>query len=68
MMSMTASLLFQAFSVRVRRVADLEEGSIFYYPDRLLLLDAELSDDDVNEVEDQVLAAVFGPPCGERED
>lgn len=47
--------LLRAMGVRIRRVADLEEGALYLPVEKLLLLDIELTDGEVNDAIDAVL-------------
>lgn len=49
--------LLKALGVRVRRVADLEEGALYLDRSRLLLLDFQMPDEDVKIALDQAFLA-----------
>jgi hypothetical protein len=51
--------LLKMLGVRIRRVADLDEGALYFSERRLLLLDFELSDEDATDAIDRVLPAMF---------
>lgn len=51
--------LLSALGVRIRRVADLDEGALYFSKTKLLLLDFEMGDEDVAEVIDDLLPAVW---------
>lgn len=47
--------LLRAMGVRIRRVADLEEGALYLPNEKLLLLDIELTEEEVTYAIDSVL-------------
>lgn len=56
-----SSGLLKTLGVRVRRIADLDEGALYVEDRRLLLLDFDLTDEQVIEAIDAVLAGVPVP-------
>lgn len=56
--------LLRALGVRVRRLADLEEGAIYIADRSLLLLDIDLSDCQIRRAIEKVLPAVRIPTVG----
>lgn len=53
--------LLKALGVRVRRVADLDEGAIYVKESRLLLLDFNMTDEHIDRAMDDVLPVAFRP-------
>lgn len=51
--------LLSALGVRIRRVADLDEGVLYFSKTKLLLIDFELSDEEVADAIDEILPAVW---------
>lgn len=45
----------KTLGVRVRRVADLEEGAIYLPSQKVLLLDIEMTDKDIDDAIEQIL-------------
>lgn len=56
-----SSGLLKTLGVRIRQVADLSEGAIYIEDRKLLLLDVELTAQQVSEATDAVLAGVPVP-------
>ena len=57
---MSAGLL-ETLGVRIRRVAELDEGALYIQQCRLLLLDIELTDKQVTEAQERVLPHLTAP-------
>lgn len=51
--------LLSALGVRVRRVADLDEGAVYVPEMKLLFLDFEMTDEDITDALDQVLPSLW---------
>lgn len=56
--------LLRALGVRIRRLADLEEGAVYIADRSLLLLDIELSDCQIRRAIESVLPSVRIPTAG----
>lgn len=52
--------ILSALGVRIRRVADLSEGALYYADEKLLLLDIELGDRETRAALDAVLPTLWG--------
>lgn len=50
--------LLKAWGVRVRRVADVDEGAIYLPNHKLLLLDIELTDAQISDAIDSVVPSL----------
>jgi len=50
--------LLSALGIRVRRVQELSEGAVYLEDRRLLLVDGGLSDEQINDVANQVIPAL----------
>lgn len=55
----SSEALLEAMGVRVRHVVDLSEGALFLKKSKLLLLDIDISHDEINQVIEEVLPAAF---------
>lgn len=53
--------LLSALGVRVRRIADLREGALYYADEKLLLLDIELDEHMTRAAIDAVLPTLWDP-------
>lgn len=51
--------LLEALGVRVRYTNDLDEGGVWLPTQKILLLDINLDDEQINDVIDQVLPELF---------
>lgn len=51
--------VLKALGVRVRRIADLDEGALYLSNSRILLLDLELSESEITQAMDDVLFSAF---------
>ncbi len=51
--------LLKALGVRVRRVADLDEGALYLPTQMILLLDIEMSDEEITQTIDDLLPALW---------
>lgn len=56
--AMGAQRLLQALGIQILHVQDLPEGAIYIKDRRLLMLDNELSDEQVEDVANQTVAAL----------
>jgi hypothetical protein len=56
-----SSGLLKTLGVRIRRVADLDERALYLKDRKLLLLDYELSDQEVSDAIDRVLPFLWVP-------
>lgn len=52
--------ILKVLGVRIRRVADLDEGAIYLPDNKLLLLDIELSQECVTVAIDGILPSLWG--------
>jgi len=53
--------VLKALGVRVRRVKDLQEGSLFVEDRRILFLDHELTDEQINDAIEWTLPLLWAP-------
>lgn len=51
--------LLKALGVRIRRVADLDEGAIYLSRSKILLLDLEMDDRQIVEAIDEVFLSLW---------